>query len=106
MSPARIDRLNVALVRVSRALVPLDYTQGDRFSHDPALPQPAWPALRKLRDLAAQEPGSDKARFLAVGARPRAKSRSFELARSRSRPRRGDGVSRARGYRQAADGGA
>jgi hypothetical protein len=82
--PGRIDRLNVALVRVSRALVPLDYTQGDRFSHDPALPQPAWPALRKLRDLAAQEPGSDKARFLAVGA-ARARNRVLSSLREADR---------------------
>src|SRR5262249_33293417 len=48
---ARLERLNLALMQVSRALVPLDYTRGDRFSHDPALPQPAWPALQALRDL-------------------------------------------------------
>jgi Peptidase family M28 len=82
--PARIDRLNSALMRVSRALVPLDYTQGDRFSHDPALPQPAWPALQKLRDLAAQEPGSDEARFLAVGA-ARARNRMLSSLREADR---------------------
>ncbi|MBV9567543.1 MAG: aminopeptidase, partial [Hyphomicrobiales bacterium] len=75
--PASIDRLNATLVRVSRALVPLDYTEGDRFSHDPALPQPAWPALQKLRDLAAQKPGSNEARFVAVGA---ARARNRVLA--------------------------
>jgi hypothetical protein len=82
--PTRIDRLNSALMRVSRALVPLDYTQGDRFSHDPALPQPAWPALQKLRDLAAQEPGSDEARFLAVGA-ARARNRMLSSLREADR---------------------
>ena len=40
--PARIDR---ALMHVSRALVPMDYTTGDRFAHDPALPVPAWASL-------------------------------------------------------------
>jgi len=65
---AALERIDAALLRVSRALVPLDYTTGDRFSHDPALPQPAWPALQKLRDLAAAAPGSDAARFIAVGA--------------------------------------
>ncbi|MFI4997366.1 MAG: aminopeptidase, partial [Hyphomicrobiales bacterium] len=64
----KLDRINAALMRVSRALVPLDYTEGDRFSHDPALPQPAWPALQKLRDLAQAKPGSDAAHFLAVAA--------------------------------------
>ena len=82
--PARLDRLNAALMRVSRALVPLDYTEGDRFSHDPALPQPAWPALRKLRDFAAQEPGSEKARFLAVAA-ARARNRVLSSLREADR---------------------
>ena len=82
--PARVDRLNAALVGVSRSLVPLDYTEGDRFSHDPALPQPAWPALQKLRDLAAQKPNSDEARFHAVGA---ARARNRVLASLREAER-------------------
>jgi len=56
-------------MHASRALVPLDYTDGDRFSHDPALPQSAWPALDPLRALSQAKPGSDQARFAAVGAR-------------------------------------
>ena len=46
------------LIRISRALVPLDYGGADRFSHLPALPQPAWPALEPLRGLAAERNGS------------------------------------------------
>jgi hypothetical protein len=65
---AACGRLNQQLLRISRLLVPLDYTEGDRFKHDPALPQPAWPVLTPLRALAAAEPGSDRAKFLAVGA--------------------------------------
>ena len=61
-------RINRALMRMSRALVPINYTSGDRFAHDPALALPAWPTLRPLRELAAAVPGSDAARFLAVGA--------------------------------------
>ena len=61
-------RINDALVAVSRALVPMDYTAGDRFEHDPALPQAAYPVLGVMRDLASSEPGSDHARFLAAGA--------------------------------------
>jgi hypothetical protein len=61
-------RINRALMRMSRALVPVDYTSGDRFAHDPALAQPAWPTLQPLRALAATEPGSDAAKFLTVGA--------------------------------------
>ncbi len=63
--PARTNR---ALTRMSRALVPVDYTSGDRFAHDPALAQPAWPTLQPLRDLAAATPGSDAAKFLTVSA--------------------------------------
>lgn len=44
-----------ALMRVSRELVPLDYTTGDRYRHDPALPQPKWPSLEALRSLAREE---------------------------------------------------
>lgn len=63
------DRLNSALMRLSRALVPLDYTRGDRFVHDPALPLPPWPVLDPLRRLAAATPGTDEAKLLAVSAR-------------------------------------
>jgi hypothetical protein len=65
----RLDKVNRALVEASRLLVPLDYTHGDRFAHDAALPQSAWPALDKLRALAVAKPNSEEARFLAVGAR-------------------------------------
>ncbi len=60
--------VNRALMRMSRALVPMNYTSGDRFAHDPALPLPAWPTLRPLREFAGTAPGSDEARFRAVGA--------------------------------------
>ncbi len=60
-----VDR---ALMRAGRALVPLDYTTGDRFGHDPALPQTPWPALAPLRQLVASAPGSDEAAFLTVAA--------------------------------------
>jgi hypothetical protein len=65
---AACGKLNERLLRISRMLMPLDYTEGDRFRHDPALPQPAWPVLRPLRTLATAKPGTDQARFLAVGA--------------------------------------
>jgi hypothetical protein len=65
---AACEAINAALVRMSRALVPLDYTEGDRFRHDAALPQPAWPVLQGLRELAAAAPDSDQAKFRAVSA--------------------------------------
>lgn len=67
--PEEAARRDAALMRMSRALVPLDYTSGDRFAHDPALPQPARPALEPLRRLAATAPGTEDAYFLAVAAR-------------------------------------
>ena len=68
------NRFNRALVAVSRAMVPMDYTTGDRFDHDPALPQPPYPVLDVVRQLATAPPGSDQARFLA-GAATRACNR-------------------------------
>jgi hypothetical protein len=65
---ADLDRINHALLRATRALVPIDYTSGDRFEHEPALPVPAWPTLQPLRDLAAAEAGSDAAMFAKVSA--------------------------------------
>jgi hypothetical protein len=59
---------NAALMRVSRALVPIDYSHGDRFSHDPALPNPPWPSLQPVRALAATAPGSDAGKFAMVAA--------------------------------------
>lgn len=63
------DAVNRALMAVSRALVPMDYTRGDRFDHDPALGQNAYPVLDPVRLLAASEPGSDDRRFRLVAAR-------------------------------------
>jgi hypothetical protein len=55
-------------MKLSRCLVPLDYTSGDRFGHDPALPQAAFPVLDPLRMLVGMREGSEGARFAAVGA--------------------------------------
>ena len=76
---AAAQRINHALVAVSRALVPMDYTTGDRFEHDPALPQPPYPVLNSLRQLAAAQPGSDPARFLAGAAKRAANRLGFAL---------------------------
>ncbi len=43
--------LNEAIRRACRALVPVDYSSGDRFAHEPAMPVPAWPAMEPLRRL-------------------------------------------------------
>jgi hypothetical protein len=71
---AEAARINAALMRASRAIVPADYATGDRFIHDPAVSVPPWPALQALRDLAATPAGSDEARFVA-GRATRARNR-------------------------------
>jgi hypothetical protein len=63
------ERVNRTLMRVSRALVPINYTSGERFHHDSAMPQPAWLALEGLRELARQDPRSADLPFFAIHAR-------------------------------------
>jgi hypothetical protein len=74
---------NRALMAVSRALVPVDYTSGDRFRHDPALPQAPWPALDPVRALAAAD-GTDAIRFASVDA-VRARNRVLHALREAHR---------------------
>jgi len=33
---------------------PVNYTSGERYRHDPAMPLPAWLTLEPLRELAAR----------------------------------------------------
>ena len=70
-SAADVDasRINTALMRASRRLVPLNYTTGERFHHDSALPHPVWPSLEGIRQLARQPEGSGELAFYAVHAR-------------------------------------
>jgi hypothetical protein len=79
-SDTEAERINRAMMRVSRALVPMDYTAGDRFQHDSALPHPAWPVLQPLRDLAGSGDGADDRAFAAVTAR-RARNRLLHALR-------------------------
>lgn len=62
------DAVNAALMATSRALVPVDYSTGDRFKHEPALPLPDWTALQPLRELAATSRSSDEEKFATVDA--------------------------------------
>lgn len=57
------ERLADLVRRLSRALVPLAYTRGDRFAHDPALAQPPMPALADTARLGGLD--ADRRRFLA-----------------------------------------
>ncbi|APO79899.1 peptidase M28 family protein (plasmid) [Rhizobium etli 8C-3] len=63
------ERLNAALMAASRQLVPLNYTHGDRFLHDRALPHPPWPALAGLRELAGLPKHASDTAFYVVHAR-------------------------------------
>lgn len=61
------DIVNHTLTAVSRALVPVDYSTGDRFGQDPATPQGVYPALQPIRGFAKLAGESDEAKFLTVG---------------------------------------
>ncbi|MGE0749675.1 MAG: M28 family peptidase [Variibacter sp.] len=60
--------LQAVLMKVSRHLVPIDYTSGDRFGQEPALALTPYPVLDPIRRLMGATAGSDAARFLAVAA--------------------------------------
>jgi Peptidase family M28 len=60
----RVESANRALMRLSRLLVPLAYTTGDRFTHDLALPIPPLAGLQRARELAALDPDGDAFKFV------------------------------------------
>ncbi|MBV9404215.1 MAG: M28 family peptidase [Acidobacteriaceae bacterium] len=68
-SNAEACSIDAVLMRVSRFLVPLNYTFGDRFRHDPAVTHPPWPALEGLREMARLDEGSPDLPFYHVHAR-------------------------------------
>lgn len=47
---------NAAIQGLARILVPLNYTRGPRFTHDPALPVPGLPALSVASELSSHAP--------------------------------------------------
>ncbi len=49
-------RANSAIQQLSRILVPLNYTRGPRFTHDPALPVPGLPAISVATELRSHGP--------------------------------------------------
>jgi Peptidase family M28/PA domain len=75
--------INQSLMAASRAVVPMDYTEGDRFEHDPALPLSKYPVLDVIRQLAAAPPDSDDARFLTGSARRACNRLGFALDQAR-----------------------
>jgi len=69
VEPAAAEDVNRALMRLSRILVPLSYTSGDRFDHDPALPIAPLAGLQPARELAALDPSGDAFKFARVALR-------------------------------------
>ncbi|CCH32483.1 M28 family peptidase [Actinosynnema sp. NPDC047251] len=59
-----VDWFNSVVHRLSRLLVPLDYTRGDRFRHDPAVFVGGLPGLADAPRLAALDPSGAEFRFL------------------------------------------
>ncbi|CAH1691939.1 Peptidase_M28 domain-containing protein [Hyphomicrobiales bacterium] len=64
---AATKAINGAIIALQRALVPMDYTEGDRFRHDPALTQTPFPVLDPIRRLAAAD--GEAFKFTIVAAR-------------------------------------
>ncbi len=60
------ERINAALLAAGRALIPATYTAAGPFAVDLALDAPVLPGLADLAALAALDPVSDAARFLAT----------------------------------------
>jgi hypothetical protein len=60
---AQREAVNRTLMRLSRVLVPLAYTTGDRFTHDLALPIPPLAGLQRARELAALDADGDAFKF-------------------------------------------
>jgi hypothetical protein len=61
--PPRREAINRGLMRLSRVLVPLAYTSGDRFTHDLAVPIPPLAGLQRARELSRLDPDSDEYKF-------------------------------------------
>jgi hypothetical protein len=89
LTDAQADTVNRTLMALSRALVPVEHTLGDRFDHDPATAIPSYAMLQPLQYLASSEPGSDTEKFVSV-ALMRARNRiAHALYEARSAVRRG-----------------
>ena len=56
--------------RLSRVLIPLFYTTGDRFHHDLAIPVPPLAGLQRARGLSGLDPASDRVPLRCRRARP------------------------------------
>lgn len=69
-----VDRLNRCLVKVSRILIPVNYTLAGRFDQDPALSFGTLPGLRVITELAKFPDGSPE-RYLRLTSARRERNR-------------------------------
>ncbi|HET7037908.1 MAG TPA: hypothetical protein VFI42_19700, partial [Thermomicrobiaceae bacterium] len=69
VSDEQAHQLNACLMRLSRLLIPVNYTSNGPFEQDLALQYPALPGLRPAADLAALPPDSQERRLLEVKLR-------------------------------------
>ncbi|MBI4640533.1 MAG: M28 family peptidase [Candidatus Tectomicrobia bacterium] len=69
--------LNQCLMELGRFLIPLDYSEGERYEHDPAVPIPSLPNLAPVKELASFSPEEDRFKFLSTQL-VRARNRAVE----------------------------
>jgi hypothetical protein len=60
----RAELINRCLVRLGRALIPVDYTRSGRFDQDLAVPTHPLPGLHPAAQLGRLTPGTDECEFL------------------------------------------
>ncbi len=74
--------LNRGLLRLSRHLTNINYTEAGRFDQDPAVGQPPVPLLRGINELVKYEVGSDRYQQVITSLIRRTNALCFELRES------------------------
>jgi hypothetical protein len=82
LSEEQVDCINDCFLRVSRSLVPLNYTTGSMFEPDPALDCPPVPLLQPAAMLRDVRPNSSREKALLVGLVRRRNAVCFALDRA------------------------
>ena len=60
----RSETVNAGILRITRILNPVLYTEAGEFDHDPAIQLPMLPGLRRAKNLPEHEPGTKERLFL------------------------------------------
>ena len=61
---SRFKKIDQSLLALGRILIPIDYTKGERYSHDPAIHIPSFPAFEGVHRLPQLSPETNEYRFL------------------------------------------